>query len=237
MREAGRIVGRVLDALEEAARPGATTAELDCLAERLIRAEGAEPAFKGYRGFPASICASINEEVVHGIPGPRRLEEGDVLSLDVGVRLRGYHADAARSLAVGGRPSPEAARLLEVGRGALASGIEKAVAGEHLSDIGHAVQRFAESRGYSVVRDYVGHGIGQAMHEDPQVPNFGPPGQGPLLKIGMTLAIEPMVNVGTYEVECLADGWTVVTRDRKLSVHFEHTVAVTGDGPVVLTTT
>jgi len=237
MREAGGLVARVLDGLEEAAEPGVSTAELDRLAEDLIRAAGAEPAFKGYRGFPASICASINEEVVHGMPGPRRLAAGDVLSIDVGVKLKGYYGDAARSFAVGGVSSSEVARLLQAGRGALASGIDKAVAGGRLSDISSAVQRFAEGQGYSVVRDYVGHGIGQVLHEDPQVPNFGPPGQGPVLKAGMTLAIEPMLNLGTHEVECLTDGWTVVTCDRKISVHFEHTVAVTDDGPVILTTT
>ncbi|MEW6032584.1 MAG: type I methionyl aminopeptidase [Bacillota bacterium] len=235
MRAAGRLAAGVLRALERAARPGVTTGELDRLAERLIREGGALPSFKGYRGFPACICASLNEEVVHGIPGLRRLREGDLLSLDVGVFLKGYHGDTALTVAVGGPPAGLAAALLETGRGALACGIARALPGGRLSDIGHAVQRFAEARGFSVVRDYAGHGIGQAMHEEPQVPNYGPPGQGPILKPGMVLAIEPMVNAGTFEVECLEDGWTVVTRDRKPSVHFEHTVAITEDGPEILT--
>lgn len=235
MREAGRLVARVLTELSGRARPGVRTAELDRLAEALIHGGGGRPAFKNYRGFPANICVSVNEEVVHGIPGPRRLANGDLVSLDVGVCLRGYYADASLTIAVGGPRDREAALLLEVGRGALASGIALARAGAHLSDVSHAIQTFAEGRGFSVVRDYVGHGIGQVMHEELQVPNFGPPGQGPVLKPGMTLAIEPMVNAGTHEVECLADGWTVVTRDRKRSVHFEHTVAVTEGGPEILT--
>lgn len=235
MRQAGRLVAQVLARLEERAKPGVTTRELDRLADGMIRGSGAIPAFKGYRGFPASICASINEQVVHGIPSSRRLEEGDLLSLDVGVSLKGYFGDAAVTFAVGGPRDRLSAELLETGRGALASGIAEARPGGRLSDISHAIQRFAESRGFSVVRDYVGHGIGQVMHEDLQVPNFGPPGQGPVLKPGMTLAIEPMVNAGGYEVECLGDGWTVVTRDRKPSVHFEHTVAITTDGPEILT--
>jgi methionyl aminopeptidase len=235
MREAGRLVARVLRALEAEAAPGVTTADLDRLAERLITEAGAVPAFKGYRGFPASICTSINEQVVHGIPGPRVLQKGELLSIDVGVRYGGYYGDASVTFAVGGRTDRRAARLMEAGKGALAAGIEKAVPGGHLSDISHAIQSFAEGKGFSVVRDYVGHGIGQAMHEDPQVPNFGPPGQGPVLKPGMVLAIEPMVNEGGYAVTCLEDGWTVVTVDRKRSVHYEHTVAVTEDGPFVLT--
>lgn len=235
MREAGHLVALVLAELGRAAAPGVATSELDLLAERMIRQAGAVPAFKGYRGFPASICASINEQVVHGIPGPRVLREGDLLSLDVGVKLRGYFGDAALTVPVGGAATGLAARLLETGRGALASGITRVVPGGRLGDVSNAIQRFAEGQGFSVVRDYVGHGIGQAMHEDPQVPNFGLAGQGPVLKAGMVLAIEPMVNAGTHEVECLADGWTVVTRDGLPSVHFEHTVAVTDEGPEILT--
>lgn len=235
MREAGHLVALVLGELGRAATPGVATLELDLLAERLIRQAGAVPAFKGYRGFPASICASINEQVVHGIPGPRVLREGDLLSLDVGVKLRGYFGDAALTVPVGGAATGLAARLLETGRGALASGVDRAVPGGRLGDVSNAIQRFAEGQGFSVVRDYVGHGIGQAMHEDPQIPNFGPAGQGPVLKAGMVLAIEPMVNAGAHEVECLADGWTVVTRDGLPSVHFEHTVAVTDEGPEILT--
>ncbi len=234
MRRAGRLVAQVLEALSRRVKPGVTTAELDRLAENLIRKGGGTPAFKGYRGFPASLCVSIDEVVVHGIPGPRQLREGELVSLDVGAFVQGYCGDATVTVPVGAI-GPERAALLEAGRGALASGIDRARAGGRLSDISNAIQRFAEARGFSVVRDYVGHGIGQAMHEDPQVLNFGPPGQGPLLKPGMVLAIEPMVNQGTYEVEALSDGWTVVTLDRKPSVHFEHTVAITEDGPDILT--
>lgn len=235
MRQAGRLVARVLEELTRAAVPGATTEELDALTERLIREGGGVPAFKGYRGFPASLCASINEQVVHGIPSDRCLREGDLLSLDVGAFVKGYCGDATVTVAVGGSPDPATARLLEAGRGALAAGIGQCRPGQRLTDIGDAIQRFAEARGFSVVRDYVGHAIGQAMHEDPQVPNFGPAGHGPALKAGMALAIEPMVNEGTFEVECLEDGWTVVTRDRKRSVHFEHTVAIVEGGPDILT--
>jgi len=235
MREAGRIVARTLEALVAMVRPGVRTLELDAEAERLIRQAGALPSFKGYRGYPASVCVSVNEEVVHGIPGPRRLREGDLVSLDVGACLRGYHGDAAVTVPVGEDLSPRASRLLAAGRGALAAAIEKAQPGNRLGDVSHAIQSHAESLGFSVVRDYAGHGIGQAMHEDPQVPCFGRPGTGPLLRTGMVLAIEPMLNAGTEEVEVLDDGWTVVTRDREPSVHFEHTVAVTDEGPVVLT--
>ncbi|RJQ07319.1 MAG: type I methionyl aminopeptidase [Bacillota bacterium] len=235
MREAGRLVARVLAALREAARPGVATSELDVLAERLIRDAGAVPAFKGYRGYPATVCVSINEQVVHGIPAARRLQDGDLVSLDVGAVIKGYYGDAAVSFVAGGRPTRLQADLLDAGQSALTVGVEQAREGNRLSDIGSAIQRHAESRGYSVVRDYAGHGIGQAMHEDPQVPNYGTRGQGPLLRSGMVLAIEPMVNAGTFEVTCLEDGWTVVTRDGRPSVHFEHTVAVTEDGPDILT--
>lgn len=235
MRVAGHLVAEVLEALTAAARPGTTTKELDTLAERMIRKGGGVPAFKGYRGFPASLCASINEQVVHGIPSGRRLEEGDLVSLDVGAFVKGYCGDATVTVAVGASPDATTARLLEAGRGSLAAGIDQCRPGRRLTDIGDAIQRFAEARGFSVVRDYVGHAVGQAMHEDPQVPNFGPAGHGPVLKTGMVLAIEPMVNEGTYEVECLSDGWTVVTKDRQRSVHFEHTVAITDSGPDILT--
>ncbi len=234
LRGAGRLVARILEALKAEVRPGVSTAELDALAERMIRDAGAVPAFKGYRGYPATVCVSVNEQVVHGIPGPRRLKTGDLVSLDVGAFLKGYCGDTSETVCVG-KPDPAASRLLEAGRGALTAGISRARPGGHLSDIGDAVQRYAEARGFSVVRDYAGHAVGQAMHEDPQVPNYGPAGHGPILKPGMVLAIEPMVNEGTFEVECLEDGWTVVTRDRKRSVHFEHTVAITEDGPDILT--
>ncbi|MGE5652889.1 MAG: type I methionyl aminopeptidase [Bacillota bacterium] len=234
MREAGRVVAQVLDALTKAVAPGISTAELDRLAERIIRDAGALPSFKGYNGFPASICASVNEEVVHGIPGMKVLRSGDIISIDVGAQVNGFHGDAAVTLPVG-VVDPETARLLQVTEESLYKGIAQAKEGQRLSDISHAVQTHAEAHGYGVVRDYVGHGIGRAMHEDPQIPNFGPPGRGPRLKAGMVLAIEPMVNAGTFAVESMPDGWTVVTSDRRPSAHFEHTVAITTDGPVILT--
>ncbi|MGB9904290.1 MAG: type I methionyl aminopeptidase [Desulfotomaculales bacterium] len=234
MREAGRIAALTFAELGRAIAPGVTTGELDRLAEDFIRAKGGRPAFKGLYGFPASICASVNEEVVHGIPGLRRLENGDIISIDIGVEINGYYGDAAVTFPVG-EIGEEAKRLLKVTEEALYAGIAMARAGRRLSDISHAVQSYVESRGFSVVRDYVGHGIGKSMHEDPQVPNFGPPGRGPRLAPGMTLAIEPMINAGTHEVIVLADRWTVVTKDGKLSAHFEHTVAVTGGEPEILT--
>ncbi|MEW6572428.1 MAG: type I methionyl aminopeptidase [Bacillota bacterium] len=234
MRDAGRIVALTLQELEKVIRPGVTTGELDALAEAFIRQQGAEPAFKGLYGFPASICASVNEQVVHGIPGPRRLEEGDIISIDVGTVVMGYYGDGAATFAVG-KIKKEAKKLLQVTREALNKGIRKAVAGNRLSDISHAVQSYVENHGFSVVRDFVGHGIGAKMHEDPQVPNFGPPGRGPRLETGMTLAIEPMVNAGTYAVKVLRDNWTVVTEDGKLSAHFEHTVAVRDGAAEILT--
>ncbi|MEW6448303.1 MAG: type I methionyl aminopeptidase [Bacillota bacterium] len=234
MRDAGRIVALTLQELEKVIGPGVTTGELDVLAEDFVRRQGAEPAFKGLYGFPASICASVNEQVVHGIPGPRRLEEGDIISIDVGTVINGYYGDGAATFAVG-RINKEAKRLLQVTREALNKGINKAVAGNRLSDISHAVQKHVENHGFSVVRDFVGHGIGTKMHEDPQVPNFGPPGRGPRLETGMTLAIEPMVNAGTYAVKILQDNWTVVTEDGKLSAHFEHTVAVRDGKAEILT--
>lgn len=234
MREAGRIVAIALEKIRASVKPGITTAELDRIAEEVIKEHGARPLFKGYGGFPASICTSVNEEVVHGIPGLRVLNSGDIISIDVGAEKNGYCGDAALTLPVG-EVSEEALRLLKVTKTALEKGIEKASPGNRLTDISHAIQAYAESHGFSVVREYVGHGIGTKMHEDPKVPNFGAPGRGPRLETGMVLAIEPMVNVGTHQVEVLQDGWTVVTRDRKLSAHFEHTVAVTDNGPEILT--
>lgn len=234
MREAGRIVSIVLQELEERIAPGMTTKELDEKAEKTITAMGGEPAFKGYRGFPASICASVNEEVVHGIPGRRVLREGDILGVDVGARFHGYYGDSAVTFPIG-EIDEEAKKLLRITYQALCEGIRAAVVGNRMGDIAFAIQGVAESNGYSVVRDFVGHGIGSEMHQDPQVPNFGEPHQGILLKKGMVLAIEPMVNIGTYEVEVLKDGWTVVTKDRKRSCHFEHTVSITENGPDILT--
>ncbi|HEY8425471.1 MAG TPA: type I methionyl aminopeptidase [Limnochordales bacterium] len=234
MRAAGRIVGQLLEEIGRRIRPGVTTAELDRFAEAFIRERGAIPSFKGYRGYPASICTSVNEQVVHGIPGDRPLREGDILSVDVGVVLDGYHGDAARTFPVG-EVDERARRLLEVTEQALWAGIEQARVGRHLSDIGHAIQRLVESAGLSVVREFVGHGIGRQMHEEPQVPNYGLPGRGVRLRAGMTLAIEPMVNEGASDVTILEDQWTAVTVDGSRSAHFEHTVAITDDGPVVLT--
>ncbi|MGB9802942.1 MAG: type I methionyl aminopeptidase [Desulfofundulus sp.] len=234
MRDAGRVVAGVLNELSRAVKPGVTTAELDRLAEDFILARGARPAFKGLYGFPASICTSVNEQVVHGIPGLRKLESGDIISIDVGAEINGYFGDGAATFPVGD-VSPEARKLLAVTEGALYEGIRCARQGNRLSDISHAVQSYVEKHGFSVVRDYVGHGIGRNMHEEPQVPNFGKPGRGPRLKAGMTLAIEPMVNAGTHEVRTLEDNWTVVTRDSRLSAHFEHTIAVTDGEPEILT--
>jgi methionyl aminopeptidase len=228
------IVAEVLELVVRAVRPGVTTLELDALAERNIRARGALPAFKGYRGFPNTLCASINEQVVHGIPSKRRLKAGDIIGLDLGAKWEGYYGDAAVTVPVG-EVSVGTQCLLATAREALYLGIKEVSPGKHLSDISHAIQQHAETRGYSVVRAFVGHGIGTALHEEPQVPNFGPPGRGPRLKVGMVLAIEPMVNIGHADVEILDDGWTVVTADGQLSAHFEHTVAITDDGPQILT--
>jgi methionyl aminopeptidase len=235
MRAAGRLVGEVLTELASRVAPGVTTAELDELAEARIRRAGAAPAFKGYHGYPATICASINEEVIHGIPNGRRvLNEGDVISIDVGASLDGYFGDSAVTLAVG-QVSEGAATLLRVTEESLYKAIEAVKPGGRISDIGHAVQKHVEAYGFSVVREFVGHGIGQRMHEEPQIPNYGEPGRGPRLTEGMVLAIEPMVNAGKAAVKVLQDGWTAVTRDGSLSAHFEHTVAVTADGPWILT--
>lgn len=235
MREAGRISARALRLVGDAVRPGITTAQLDEVALDSIRAEGAEPAFLGYHGYPRTLCTSVNSQVVHGIPAPDVvLREGDILSVDVGAVFEGYYGDNARTFAVG-RISAEAELLLEVTERSLGAGIELCTPGNRLFDIGHAVQQVAEGAGFSVVREYVGHGIGRSMHEDPNVPNYGAAGTGPRLEVGMVLAIEPMINAGTHHVDALSDGWTVVTRDRSLSAHFEHTVAITQEGPVVLT--
>ena len=235
MREAGRLVGEVLTELSALVTPGVTTGDLDALAEKRIVTAGAVPAFKGYHGYPATICASINEEVIHGIPSGRRvLNEGDVISIDVGASLDGYYGDSAVTLPVGA-VSEDAATLLRVTEEALYKAIERARAGNRISDSGHAVQRHVEAYGFSVVREFVGHGIGQRMHEEPQVPNYGDPGHGPRLAEGMVLAIEPMVNAGRPAVKVLGDGWTAITRDGSLSAHFEHTVAVTAGEPWILT--
>jgi len=235
MRVAGRLVARTLEAVVASIIPGKTrTIDLDELAERLIIENGGKPSFKDYRGYPATICASVNEEVVHGIPGERILMPGDIVGIDMGAIVDGYHGDSAVTVPVG-EVSDEARRLLRVAREALFKGIAKARAGNRISDISYAIQEYAERHGYSIVRDLVGHGIGSEMHEEPQVPNFVTAGHSEVLKPGMTLAIEPMVNIGSYKVKQLADNWTIVTKDRNLSAHFEHTVAITDNGPEILT--
>ena len=233
MRESNRIVAQILAFLSNSIKPGMTTKELDGLAEELTKEKGAVPAFKGYNGYPATLCVSVNEEIVHGIPGPKRLREGDLVSLDMGVKYRGYYGDAAVTVPVG-RPSQRARRLLEVTKGALERAIAVAIPGNRLSDISFAIQSYAEGEGFSVVREFVGHGIGKKLHEDPQIPNYGPPHHGPFLKVGMVLALEPMVNMGTWRAELLPDGWTAVTADGSLSAHFEHTIAITTNGPRIL---
>ncbi len=235
MRRAGRITAEARDLVAEAVRPGVTTRDLDAIAEEAIRSAGALPSFKGYRGFPASICTSVNDEIVHGIPGDRVLREGDLIALDVGAIWEGYHGDSAVSVFVGEPPSDQAEKLVRATEESLEAAISQIRSGGRLSDIGHAVQQVAEGAGFSVVREYVGHGIGQALHEDPQIPNYGPPGRGPELRPGLVIAVEPMVNAGGWETRVLEDQWTVVTADGSLSAHFEHTIAVTEDGPEVLT--
>ena len=234
MRQAGRIVAEVLSLMKERVQPGVTTGELDALAHKVIVKAQALPSFKGYRGFPASICASVNEEIVHGIPGERVLRDGDIISVDVGTIYRGFQGDAAITLGVG-EISPEAKRLLEVTQGALQAGIAQARAGNHLGDISWAIQSYVEGHDLAVVREYTGHGIGRRMHEDPQIFNFGQPGQGLELQSGMTMALEPMVNLGDWRTRALDDGWTVVTMDGALSAHFEHTIAVMDGEAQILT--
>lgn len=234
MRDAGRIVAGALAEVKKAARPDLTTKDLEDVATKHIKRSGAIPAFKGYHGFPGNICTSVNQEVVHGIPGLKKLKSGDNVSVDIGAVINGYHGDAAITIPIG-EVSAEVQKLLAVTEESLYKGIAKAVIGNRLGDISHAVQSYAESFGYGVVRDYVGHGIGRKMHEDPQVPNYGSPGRGPRLKSGMTLAIEPMINIGVYDTKTLDDGWTVVTTDGKYSAHFEHTIVITPDGPDILT--
>jgi methionyl aminopeptidase len=234
MHRSGRVTAAVLTELMRSVRPGMTTGELDAMAERGIRAQGAVPTFKGYHGFSGSICASVNEEVVHGIPGDRVLGDGDLLSIDIGSTLEGYVSDTAVTVAIG-TISEVAQRLLEVTRECLTVGIEQMRDGNRLGDIGAAVQAHAEKNGYGVVRELVGHGVGREMHEEPQVPNYGKSGTGMILRPGLVLAIEPMITEGAYRVNVQRDGWTVVTQDGKLAAHFEHTIAVTDDGPKVLT--
>src|SRR5437016_1804185 len=235
MRRAGRIVSATIQEVTGAVKPGMTTADLDAVAEKRIRDEGATPSFLGYRGFPASICASVNEEVVHGIPGTRRLVEGDTLSLDFGAIWEGFHADSAVTVFVGEPPGAEAEKLVRVTEESLEAAISEIREGARLGDVGNAVQQVVEGAGFSVVREYVGHGIGRSLHEDPQIPNYGQPGKGLPLKRGMVVAVEPMVNMGDWPTRPLADGWTVVTADGSLSAHFEHTIALTVNGPEVLT--
>jgi methionyl aminopeptidase len=235
MRKAGGIVAQILSEMAEMVKPGITTADLDEYAEARIKELKAVPAFKGYHGFPACVCVSINDEVVHGIPSRKRvLKDGDIIGIDFGVAYEGWYGDSARTVAVGKVPA-QTQKLIDVTRESLNRGIEQCREGNRVFDIGHAVQSHVESQGFSIVREFVGHGIGKALHEEPQVPNFGPKGKGLLLKVGMVLAIEPMVNAGGHEVKVLSDGWTAVTRDHSMSAHFEHTVAITAAGPQVLT--
>jgi methionyl aminopeptidase len=234
MRAASQLVAQVLDELAAMVAPGISTADLDEAAEQRVRAAGAEPAFKGYRGYPATLCASANHQVIHGIPNRTPLKAGDIISLDMGVKLAGYYGDSAVTVPVGA-VSEDAARLLRVTQEALDKGIAQVRVGGRVSDIGHAIQQHVEANGFSVVREFVGHGIGASLHEEPQIANYGEPGRGPRLAEGMTLAIEPMVNMGKPAVKVLPDGWTAVTKDGSLSAHFEHTVAVTTSGPDILT--
>jgi methionyl aminopeptidase len=233
LRAANLLVARILETLKTLVVPGVTTVKLDSVAEHAVRDAGAVPAFKGYHGYPATICASVNDQVVHGIPSDRALVNGDIISIDLGVLLDGYYGDAAVTVPVG-RVTSQAATLLQVTEQSLWKGIEQVVVGARVSDISHAVQLHVEAHGFSVVREFVGHGVGTSLHEEPQIPNYGDPGRGPRLAEGMVLAIEPMVNVGKPDVRVLSDGWTAVTRDGSLSAHFEHTVAVSAAGPVVL---
>ena len=233
MEVANRIVAEILEEVKERVRPGVETLELDEVAEESCRRQGVEPAFKGYRGYPASVCVSVNEEIIHGIPSGRLLQEGDIVSLDFGVLYEGFFSDSAVTVPVG-RTTDEALRLIESARKGFFAGLGEVREGRRLSDVSAAIQRSVEGDGFSVIRQFVGHGIGRALHEEPQIPNFGAPGRGPKLKPGMTLAIEPMIALGGWEVDVLEDGWTAVTRDRSLSAHFEHTVALTENGPEIL---
>ena len=234
MREACVISARALKLGGEAVRPGVTTGEIDRIIRQYIESMGAKPSFLGYQDYPASACISVNDVVIHGIPGNRIIREGDIVSIDVGAFYNGFHGDNAATFGAG-KVSAEAQALMDATRESLYEGIKMATAGNRVGDIGAAVQRYVEMRGYSVVRQFVGHGVGTNLHEDPSVPNFGTPGRGPKLLPGMTLAIEPMVNAGTHEVSILGDGWTTVTKDGRLSAHFEHTIAITPDGPVIMT--
>jgi len=234
MSRACVIVAETLRALEEIVKPGISTKEMERFVEKMVRDRGAVPAFKGYRNYPSSVCTSVNDQVVHGIPSSVALNEGDIVSIDLGVYLDGFYGDAAVTLPVG-KASPLAGKLIRVTKEALSLGIGRARPGNRVSDISHAIQKHVEENGFSVVRSFVGHGIGRSLHEEPQIPNFGEPGHGPRLREGMTLAIEPMVNAGSYEVTVLDDGWTAVTADGSLSAHYEHTVAITGNGPRILT--
>jgi len=233
MRQSSRIVADILDELEPLVKPGIRTRDLDLYAEKRTRELGAIPAFKGYRNYPASVCVSVNEEIIHGIPSGRLLQDGDLVSLDFGVLYEGFYSDSAVTVPVG-RVSPEAQRLIAAAREGFFRGFEQVRDGNRLSDVSAAVQKAVEAAGFSVIRQFVGHGIGRSLHEEPQVPNFGVPGRGPKLKPGLTLAIEPMIAAGDWEVEILEDGWTAVTKDRSLSAHYEHTVALTADGPEIL---
>lgn len=234
MRVAGKIVAMTHRELQKYIQPGITTKELDYIAKKFIRQHDAIPSFKGYNGFTGSICASVNEELVHGIPGDRKLKNGDIISIDIGAKYNGYHGDSAWTYPVG-EISDETRRLLEVTEASLYKGLAEAKPGVRLSNISHAIQTYVEENGFSVVREYVGHGVGQELHEDPQVPNYGPPGKGPRLKTGMVLAVEPMVNAGSRHVRTLADNWTVVTVDGKMCAHFEHTIAIVDEGYEILT--
>jgi methionyl aminopeptidase len=234
MRKSGRITGSLLNKLRKILRPGVTTKELDKFAEDFIRKRGAVPAFKGYGGYPASLCASINEEVVHGIPSKRRLKDGDIIGLDTGAIYKGYYSDAAITVPVG-KITEEKKRLIRITEEAFYRGIEKARPGNRLSDISSAIQKYVEKNGFSIVREFCGHGVGRMLHEDPQIPNYGEPNRGPRLKPGMTFAIEPMVNAGTYRVKILSNGWTAVTADGRPSSHFENTIVITDERPEILT--
>ncbi len=234
MKESNRIVALVLQEIESLIKPGVKTIELDKFAEDLIRKEGAVPGFKGYQGFPATLCVSINEEIVHGIPSERKLKDGDIVSIDVGTIKDGFYGDGAKTYAVG-KVDEKGLKLMETTKKALMKGIEKAVPGNRISDISHSIQSYVESQGFSVVRQFVGHGIGRNLHEDPQIPNYGEPGRGPVIKKGMAIAIEPMVCEGNWKAEVLSDGWTAVCKDGSRAAHYEHTIFINAEGPEILT--